>query len=95
MPTSYGRRRYLPDLCDSPGDASSGSITGDECKSSEACGASAAETWADWIGQGTKVINELRLDLSSEESQDTYDRHMYEFLGIDDELLAQLQSSSS
>ena len=55
----------------------------------------AAETWADWIGQGTKVINELRLDLSSEESQDTYDRHMYEFLGIDDELLAQLQSSSS
>lgn len=41
------------------------------------------ETWDEWIGQGTKVINELRLDFSREEDQDTYDQHMYEFLGID------------
>lgn len=50
----------------------------------------ASETWHDWIGQGTKVINELRLDLSREEDQLTYDQHMHEFLGIDDALLAEL-----
>jgi Fe-S cluster biosynthesis and repair protein YggX len=47
-----------------------------------------AETWQDWIGQGTKVINELRLDFSREEDQAVYDQHMYEFLGIDDEVRA-------
>ena len=52
----------------------------------------AAETWSDWIGQGTKVINELRLDLSNEDAQETYDRHMHEFLGIDEELLQKLES---
>lgn len=50
----------------------------------------AAETWRDWIGQGTKVINELRLDLSREEDQDTYDRHMRDFLGIDDVVLREI-----
>lgn len=49
-----------------------------------------AETWRTWIGQGTKVINELRLDLSREDHQETYDQHMREFLGIDDEALAQI-----
>lgn len=49
-----------------------------------------AETWRDWIGQGTKVINELRLDFSRDEDQETYDRHMREFLGIDDDLVASL-----
>jgi len=49
-----------------------------------------AETWRAWIGQGTKVINELRLDLSREDDAETYDRHMREYLGIDDELLARL-----
>ena len=29
-----------------------------------------AETWKDWIGQGTKVINELRLDFSRERDQE-------------------------
>jgi len=43
-----------------------------------------AETWQEWIGQGTKVINELRLDLSREDHQDIYDQHMREFLGIDE-----------
>ena len=53
----------------------------------------AVETWRDWIGQGTKVINELRLDLSKEADQETYDRHMYEFLGLDSETLDKLQAS--
>lgn len=48
------------------------------------------ETFDDWIKQGTKVINELRLDLSREQDAETYDRHMREYLGIDDELLAKL-----
>ncbi len=49
------------------------------------------ETWNDWIGQGTKVINELRLDLSRDEDAETYDRHMREYLGIDDALLAKIR----
>lgn len=48
----------------------------------------AAETWQLWIDQGTKVINELRLDFSREEDQDAFDLQMYEYLGIDpDEIL--------
>ena len=39
-----------------------------------------AITWAQWIGQGTKVINELRLDFSNEQNQETYDQYMYEWL---------------
>jgi len=42
------------------------------------------ETWQSWIAQGTKVINELRLDLSNEEDAETYDQHMREFLGVDE-----------
>jgi Fe-S cluster biosynthesis and repair protein YggX len=49
------------------------------------------ETFDAWIGQGTKVINELRLDLSRDEDNDTYDRHMREYLGIDDEVLARIK----
>jgi Fe-S cluster biosynthesis and repair protein YggX len=51
-----------------------------------------AETWRTWIGQGTKVINELRLDFSREDDQRTYDEHMCEFLGIDQALHEQLTS---
>ncbi|NBX36265.1 MAG: tetratricopeptide repeat protein [Planctomycetes bacterium] len=47
-----------------------------------------AETWRNWIGQGTKVINEMRLDFSRDKDQDIYDQHMREYLGIDDEVLA-------
>lgn len=50
-----------------------------------------AETWRAWIAQGTKVINELRLDLSRDQDAETYDRHMREYLGIDDELYASLR----
>ena len=52
------------------------------------------QTWQEWIGQGTKVINELRLDFSREEDQATYDRHMYEFLGMDDALLEKLTAGA-
>lgn len=50
----------------------------------------AKETFDQWIGQGTKVINELRLDLSREQDGEAYDQHMREYLGIDDALLAEL-----
>lgn len=53
-----------------------------------------AETWKAWIGQGTKVINELRLDFSKDKDQETYDRQMREYLGIDDDLYAKLQSEA-
>jgi Fe-S cluster biosynthesis and repair protein YggX len=49
-----------------------------------------AETWKNWIGQGTKVINELRLDFSRDKDQETYDQHMREFLGIDAEVLERI-----
>lgn len=48
------------------------------------------ETWQSWIGQGTKVINEMRLDLSRDDHAAIYDQHMREYLGIDDDLYAQL-----
>ena len=50
------------------------------------------ETFDMWIGQGTKVINELRLDLSRDEDEQVYDQHMREFLGIDEELLTKINS---
>jgi len=40
------------------------------------------QTWNQWIGQGTKVINELRLDFSNLEHQDAYDQHMLEWLQV-------------
>ncbi len=49
-----------------------------------------AETWQEWLGQGTKVINELRLDFSREEDQRTYDGYMCEFLGLDQKLYEEL-----
>lgn len=48
------------------------------------------ETFDDWIAQGTKVINELRLDLSRDEDEAVYDQHMREYLGIDEELYEKL-----
>lgn len=41
-----------------------------------------APTWQQWIGQGTKVINELRLDFSNLEHQNVYDQQMMEWLGF-------------
>jgi Fe-S cluster biosynthesis and repair protein YggX len=48
------------------------------------------QKWESWIGQGTKVINELRLDLSQERDAETYDQHMREYLGIDEELYGRI-----
>lgn len=54
-----------------------------------------AQTWDEWIRQGTKVINELRLDLSRDQDAATYDQHMREFLGIDDALVAELEKGKA
>jgi len=40
------------------------------------------QTWREWIGQGTKVINELRLDFSNPAHQNVYEQHMLEWLGV-------------
>ncbi len=48
------------------------------------------EKFDQWIGQGTKVINELRLDLSRDEDEAVYDQHMREYLGIDEALYQKL-----
>ena len=47
------------------------------------------ETWRAWIGMGTKVINELRLDFSNPAHQKVYDQHMMEWLGINEEDIKQ------
>lgn len=53
------------------------------------------ETWQAWILQGTKVINELRLDLSRDDHSAMYDQHMREYLGIDEELHTQLTGAKA
>jgi Fe-S cluster biosynthesis and repair protein YggX len=44
------------------------------------------QTFDSWIRQGTKVINELRLDLSRDEDDAKYDQYMREYLGIPDDV---------
>ena len=45
-----------------------------------------ADCWQSWLRDySIKVINELRLDLSSEFGQAEYDRHMREFFGFEEE----------
>lgn len=39
--------------------------------------------WREWIGMGTKVINELGLALSDPRAQHAYDQHMKEFLMLE------------
>jgi Fe-S cluster biosynthesis and repair protein YggX len=57
----------------------------------DAIGARIAETictdcWQSWFKDySIKVINELRLDLSSEFGQGEYDKHMREYFGFEDE----------
>jgi Fe-S cluster biosynthesis and repair protein YggX len=55
----------------------------------------AQETFDAWLGQGTKVINELRLDLSRDADGEAYEKHMREFLGIDDELYGKLTGAKT
>lgn len=43
-----------------------------------------ADCWNDWLrNYSVKVINELRLDLSTEAGQDEYDRYMRGFFGFE------------
>lgn len=43
-----------------------------------------ARCWEDWLrNYSIKVINELRLDLSTDHGQNEYDRYMREFLGLE------------
>jgi Fe-S cluster biosynthesis and repair protein YggX len=39
-----------------------------------------AACWREWIGTGTKVINEMGLQLADPRAQRIYDEHMVEFL---------------
>jgi tetratricopeptide (TPR) repeat protein len=42
-----------------------------------------ADCWRTWVREySIKVINELRLDLSTDHGQQEYDRYMLEFLGL-------------
>ena len=52
------------------------------------------DTWQQWIGQGTKVINELRLDFSELQHQDLYDQNMIEWLGVTQEQVDQYAAQS-
>jgi Fe-S cluster biosynthesis and repair protein YggX len=48
-----------------------------------------ADCWQSWFRDySIKVINELRLDLSSEFGQAEYDKHMREYFGFEDEARA-------
>lgn len=40
------------------------------------CGA----CWRQWLGMGTKIINEMRLDMREDRSQDIYDRYLNEYM---------------
>jgi tetratricopeptide (TPR) repeat protein len=43
-----------------------------------------ADCWTDWLrNYSIKVINELRLDLSTERGQEEYDKHMCDFFGFE------------
>ena len=41
-----------------------------------------ADCWREWIGMGTKVINEMRLPLSDPQAQKIFDQQMIEFLNL-------------
>lgn len=51
------------------------------------------QTFDEWIGMGTKVINELRLDLSRDEHDAVYDYAMRVYLGITDSIYEQAMGS--
>ena len=39
--------------------------------------------WTEWVAMGTKVINELKLPMYDPAAQETYDKHMVEFLSLE------------
>ena len=52
------------------------------------------ETFDEWIGLGTKIINELRLDLSRDEDEAVYDFAMRRFLGLSDEQIEEMRGTA-
>ena len=44
-----------------------------------------ANSWQEWIGMGTKVINELRLPMSDPRAREMYDNHLIDFLNLRDQ----------
>jgi Fe-S cluster biosynthesis and repair protein YggX len=65
--------RVMPKMAEPPFRNAQGKLIQDRV-----CG----ECWREWIGMGTKVINELRLPLSDPQAQKVFDQHMYEFLNL-------------
>lgn len=51
------------------------------------------QSFDEWIGLGTKIINELRLDLSRDEHEAVYDYGMRRFIGLDDDTYRELMGS--
>ena len=47
-----------------------------------------AQSWQEWIGMGTKVINELRLPMSDPRAREMYDNHLIDFLNLRDQFEA-------
>ncbi|MCA9302549.1 MAG: Fe(2+)-trafficking protein [Phycisphaerales bacterium] len=53
------------------------------------------ETFDDWIRLGTKIINELRLDLSRDDHDAAYEYAMRIYLGLDDATYAKVMDGKS
>lgn len=55
----------------------------------------AEETFKEWIGLGTKIINELKLDLSNDDHAAVYDYGMRRYLGVSDGQYAELMNGQT
>lgn len=53
------------------------------------------ETFDEWISMGTKVINELRLDLSRDDHDAAYDYAMRLYLGLTDDIYTSVMEGQS
>jgi Fe-S cluster biosynthesis and repair protein YggX len=66
-------RRVMPKLAHQPFSNAQGKLIQEKI---------CTECWREWIGQGTKVINEMRLPLADPQAQKIFDQHMMEFLNL-------------
>jgi Fe-S cluster biosynthesis and repair protein YggX len=66
-------RRVMPRLANQPFSNAQGKLIQEKI---------CTECWREWIGQGTKVINEMRLPLADPQAQKIFDQHMMEFLNL-------------
>jgi len=53
------------------------------------------ESFNEWIGMGTKIINELRLDLSRDDHDAAYDYAMRLYLGLTDDIYASVMDNQT